>query len=78
MDYCWMYSKFKKYEPNELLEVDSAFSGIAIYKLASIPSYCNYVGKYPDGHEYCEHVEFNRCIKKSGKSIYINTSFLTD
>lgn len=76
--YVFVYDKFKKYFPGELLEVDSAFSGIAIYKLSSIPEYCNYVGKYDDGGELCEHVEFNKCIKNSGKTIYINTSFLTD
>ena len=74
----FIFDKLKKYEPGELLEVDSAFSGIAIYKLSSIPDHCNYVGQYEDGGELCEHVEFNRCIKNSGKSIYINTSFLTD
>jgi hypothetical protein len=71
-------SKHKIYNPDGLLEVDSAFSGIAIYKLSSIPDNCNYVGKYEDGSEHCEHVEFHRCIKKSGKNIYINTRFLTN
>ena len=74
----YVNSKFRKYESNGLLEVDSAFGGIAIYKLSSIPDNCNYVGKYEDGNEICEHVEFNRCIKKSGKNIYINTDFLTN
>lgn len=74
----FVFHKFKKYDPGELLEVDSAFSGIAIYKLSSVPYHCNYVGNYDDGGELCEHVEFNRCIKKSGKGIYINTSFLTN
>jgi hypothetical protein len=76
--YIFVYNKFKKYFPGELLEVDSAFSGIAIYKLSSIPENCNYIGHYDDGGELCEHVEFNKCIKSSGKNIYINTSFLTD
>jgi len=77
-EYIYVRSKHKKYKSGELLEVDSAFSGIAIYKLSSIPNNCNYVGKYEDGSEYCEHVEFHRCIKKSGGNIYINTSFLTN
>jgi len=74
----YVNSKYRKYESNGLLEVDSAFGGIAIYKLSSIPDNCDYVGKYEDGNERCEHVEFNRCIKKSGKNIYINTNFLTN
>jgi hypothetical protein len=74
----YVWSKAKHYDIGQLLEVDSAFGGIAIYKLSSIPSECKYVGKYDDGkNELCEHVEFNRCIKKNGGNIYINTSFLT-
>lgn len=71
-------TKFTKYNPGELLEVDSAFGGIAIYKIKSIPSTCLYVGKYKDGSQKCEHVDFNVCIKKNGGNIYINTSFLTN
>jgi len=74
----YVNSKYKQYPEGELLEVDSAFGGIAIYKLSSVPNECNYVGKYDDGNELCEHVEFNRCIKKNGGNIYINTSFLTN
>jgi hypothetical protein len=68
-----------KYNRNEgLVEVDSAFGGAAIYKIKSIPSFCKYVGTHPDGHEKCEHVEFNECIKKNGGNIFINTAFLTN
>lgn len=73
----YYHDKIKNYQPGKLLEVDSAFSGIGIYKLSSIPNHCYYQGKYNSGEEHCEHVEFHRCIKKSGKNIYINTSFLT-
>ena len=71
-------SKFKKYDPGQLLEVDSAFGAIAIYKISSIPLNCKYVGMHESGEDKCEHVEFNECIKNSGKNIYINTSFLTN
>jgi len=64
-------------QPNTLIEVDSAFSGIAIYELSAVQN-CIYVGAYEDGMEACEHVEFNRCLKKNGGSIYINTAFLTN
>jgi len=74
----YVWSKYKQYDSGQLLDVDSAFGGIAIYKLSSIPNECKYVGKYDDGNELCEHVEFNRCIKKNGGNIYINTDFLTN
>jgi len=74
------HSNFKH---NGLLEVDSAFGGIAIYKIASIKN-CKYVGeyishnRYPEHSEQCEHVEFNKCIKNNGGKIYINSQFYTD
>jgi hypothetical protein len=77
-EYAYVWSKHKVYLPNQLLSVDSAFGGIAIYKLSSIPDKCRYIGEYEDGDELCEHVEFNNCIKKNGGKIYINTNFLTN
>lgn len=73
----YVYSKYKVYPQGKLLEVDSAFGGVAIYKLSSI-SNCRYVGNHPDDSEKCEHVEFNECIKRNGGKIFINTSFLTN
>jgi len=73
------HSKFE----NGLIEVDSAFGGIAIYKISSIKN-CKYVGdyksnnRYPDDSEQCEHVQFNKCIKDNGGKIYINGDFYTD
>jgi hypothetical protein len=58
-----------------LIDVDSAFGGIAIYKLSAIPADCNYSGLKPTGEEDCEHVEFHKCLKKNGAKIYINTEF---
>jgi len=72
----YVLSKYKNYPEEGLLEVDSAFGGAAIYKIESIPSHCKYVGTHPNGHEKCEHVEFNECIKKNGGTIFINTHFL--
>jgi hypothetical protein len=73
------------FEKNYLTDMDSAFGGIAIYKLSSIPENCRYVGfhnennkqGYPADSEQCEHVEFNECIKKNGGKLYINTEFFT-
>jgi hypothetical protein len=59
------------------LEVDSAFGGAAIYKIASIPEECRYSGSYENGTERCEHVSFHECLKRNGKQIFINTKFLT-
>lgn len=74
----YVTSQLKHYPQQEqLLEVESAFGGAAVYRLASIPSRCAYVGSYEDGTQKCEHVEFNECIKRAGGRIYINTRFLT-
>ena len=70
--------KMKHYEPGQLLDVKSAFGGIAIYKLNSIPDTCKYIGNNDDGSEISEHVPFNQCLKDNNKKIYINTSFLTN
>jgi hypothetical protein len=67
-----------KYKPGQLIEVDSAFGGTAVYKLSSIPLECRYVGKRENGEEICEHVPFNKCIKSGGGKIFINTSFIND
>ena len=64
------------FDKNGLLEVDSAFGGIAIYKISSIGQ-CKYIGEHPDGSENCEHVEFHKCIKQNGGKIFINTEFYT-
>lgn len=62
----------------KLISVNSAFGGISVYKLSSIPAHCKYVGAYSSGHEKCEHVEFNECIKNNGGKLFINTSFIND
>jgi hypothetical protein len=63
-------------QSDNLIEVDSAFGGIAIYKLNSKVTTCRYKGTDEDGNEICEHVPFNECIKKNGGKIFINTKFL--
>ena len=74
----YVTSRLKHYpQQDNLLEVDSAFGGAAVYRLKAIPKNCKYVGCYSDGTQKCEHVEFNECIKKNGGRIFINTRFLT-
>ena len=68
---------FDKFDTGQRLEVDSAFGGIAIYKVSIIGD-CKYIGSYDDGTELCEHVPFHQCIKENGGKIYINTDFLTN
>ena len=76
----------KFYKKNGLLEIDSAFGGIAIYKISSIPNECKYIGEYLENNEEefkpydekCEHVDFNKCIKKNGGKLFLNTEFLTN
>ena len=71
------------FEKNGLIDVDSAFGGISIYKLTSIKN-CKYIGSYKNNeypeikNEKCEHVEFNECIKKNGGKLFINTEFYTN
>jgi uncharacterized protein YpmB len=71
------------FEKNGLLEVDSAFGGIAIYKIEAIND-CKYIGEYKNNeypehnNELCEHVEFHKCIKNNGGKIFINTEFYND
>jgi predicted RNA-binding protein with PIN domain len=65
-----------------LVEVDSAFGGIAIYKIKALNN-CKYIGEYynneyPDHNQKCEHVDFNNCIKQNGGKIFINTDFYTN
>jgi len=75
----YVYGVITIFEPGQLIEVESAFSGIAIYRLESLPEQCNYKGYYDDdGSELCEHVPFHQCIKKNGGKIFINTNFLTN
>jgi hypothetical protein len=59
-----------------LLEVDSAFGGFAIYK-----SNIFYEGVYGGkelGKEICEHVLFNKSLKKLGAKLFINPKFILE
>ena len=62
---------------DDLLPVDSAFGGIALYKTSALQN-CLYEGAYPDGSEICEHVLFHAAIRQGGGNIYINPLFFTN
>lgn len=57
-----------------LLEVESAFGGLAIYRREAFV-----VGEYlglEDGREVCEHVHFHRKLRQEGFRIYINPQLI--
>jgi glycosyltransferase involved in cell wall biosynthesis len=62
--------------PNtELIEVESAFGGLAVYPRKSLIN-AQYEGLSGDGTEICEHVTLNRCIKRNGYKIVVNPSLI--
>jgi hypothetical protein len=69
-------SKFKNLKPQkDLLEVNSCFGGLAIYKTKYIKN-CKYYGGEGD-KEVCEHVNFNKeIIEKNKGKIFINTNMI--
>ncbi len=56
-----------------LVEVDSAFGGLAIYKKAVFLA-GEYAGINDDGIEICDHVPFHMTLRKKGYRIYINSA----
>jgi glycosyltransferase involved in cell wall biosynthesis len=68
--------RFDPHEPPFHLPVESAFGGIAIYRLSSLPSECRYRGDYENGAEKCEHVDFHECLRRHGRLLYIHKRFL--
>lgn len=55
-----------------LIEVDSAFGGLGIYKKEAFIS-GQYIGS-EDGKDICEHVTFHRQLKKKGYKLFINAA----
>lgn len=58
-----------------LIEVESAFGGLAIYTKDAFVS-GNYVGVSEDGEEVCEHVRFHADMRRKGYRIFINSALL--
>jgi hypothetical protein len=59
----------------DLLEVDSAFGGLGIYK-KEVFIQGHYEGLDSEGNEICEHVKFHESIKVHGFKIYINPALI--
>lgn len=59
---------------SQLINVDSAFGGLAIYKKETLKTarYCGLI----DNFETCEHVSLNLQIKKNNYNIYINPKLI--
>lgn len=57
------------------LRVESAFGGMGIYKMASVP-HGRYVGLL-DNEEICEHVPYHQALTRSGARLYINPQCIT-
>lgn len=56
------------------LRVDSAFGGMAIYKMETVGQ-ASYLG-FEHGNPICEHVPFNLKLTNLGKRLYINPEFV--
>lgn len=54
-----------------LIEVDSAFGGLAIYRTEAFLA-GRYEGMTADGREVCEHVSFHAALRSQGFRIFIN------
>ena len=56
----------------KIIEVDSAFGGLAIYRKSLIPQEASYIGLDKNGDEICEHLSFHYSIKNNQGKIFIN------
>lgn len=58
-----------------LIEVDSAFGGLAVYKKSALRD-CRYIGVDEENEEICEHVTLHKQLKSAGYRIYINSRLI--
>ena len=58
-----------------MIEVDSAFGGLGIYKLSFVEG-CEYLGINGNGDEICEHVEFHHQIRENGGKLFIDAAMI--
>lgn len=62
-------------DDGEWIEVDSAFGGLAIYKIDTLKN-AYYIGLDKNGNEICEHVPFHAQLKQQNFKIYINPKLI--
>jgi hypothetical protein len=71
-----VYSKMIKIHPDKApIQVDSAFGGLAIYKVEYLYK-CIYVGTNENNQQICEHISFHEQFTKNGGDIYINPALI--
>jgi hypothetical protein len=58
-----------------MIEVDSAFGGLGIYKRDALLA-GHYIGLDDAGNEACEHVSFHTDLRKGGYRIFINCALV--
>ena len=58
-----------------MIEVDSAFGGMGIYKRDALLA-GRYIGLDENGNEACEHVSFHSDLRKAGYRIFINCALV--
>jgi hypothetical protein len=72
-----VHSKMVRLERrNRMIEVCSAFGGLAVYKRHVLTS-SRYTGVSDDGSTICEHVTFHAGIRSKGYKIYINPAMIS-
>lgn len=69
-------SRMIRIKPSEeMIEVDSAFGGLAIYPRNAVEG-LSYSGLDLNNQEVCEHVEFSYGVKRNGYKIFINPQMI--
>ena len=63
-------------ESNPWIEVDSAFGGLAIYKMPLIKGLRYVGGLTKSGYDICEHIGFHQQIQERGGHIFINPQLI--
>ncbi|SNY93813.1 hypothetical protein SAMN04515647_4134 [Cohaesibacter sp. ES.047] len=67
--------RFTLPEDRGLIEVESAFGGLGLYRLSALEG-CRYIGLDADGNEICEHVAFNHQIGEKRGKLYIDSGLI--
>lgn len=78
-NYC-LIDRYRNISQNEKpIKVLSCFGGMAIYKRLYLDN-CSYGSGFQmngtEKIEFCEHVDFNKCVINNGGNIYINPKFI--